>query len=121
MTNCQCESVHHFGPEELFDGPRDHFLAATGHAYMAVPATPGWRAEWVGEVCQECATTHLAEYVRQSPSADIVPTWKPAVTGVPGAWVVSCPSCGILTLDNILAACQLVERCTAANHIQEDN
>lgn len=65
---CQCESVHHFPVSDaLADGLRDHEGAGTGHAYLAVPAG-AHRADWVGEVCDECAATHMAAYLL--PEAD---------------------------------------------------
>lgn len=51
-TPCGCEDVSHF--------PVD---GGTGHPYGEVPADQQ-RAQHVGPVCDDCAQTHLAEYIR---------------------------------------------------------
>lgn len=59
MTRCQCEHVRHFpqaSEPEFADIPRD------GHAYQAVDAGEH-RAMFVGEVCDTCAATCVADYL----------------------------------------------------------
>jgi len=46
---CGCEHV-------------DHYRGGSGHPYLRAEAT-GKRALHVGYVCDECAETHMAEYL----------------------------------------------------------
>ena len=48
MTSCNCEHISH---EE-----------GTAHGYMAVPAGRQ-RAAYVGLVCDDCATGHMAQFL----------------------------------------------------------
>lgn len=67
---CNCESVHHYTVEDVPDHPE---YPRDGHPFMAVPA--GSRRAWgVGEVCDDCANTHMAPYLQpaeQAPAADL--------------------------------------------------
>lgn len=117
-TPCYCESVHHFPATTLPGELAKADGAGTGHGYMAVPATRGRSARWVGEICEDCATTHMAPYLNVD-QPEILPAWDPAIigiTGTPGAWVVTCPKCGVLTLDSLLTACTRANLCESANH-----
>lgn len=49
LVMCQCEHVDHENPP-------------AGHRYLAVPAG-SHRAQYVGPVCDECATGHLATHL----------------------------------------------------------
>lgn len=60
---CFCESVHHFTLDELPGELRNSEGVGTGHDYMAVPSTPDREAVWIGPVCEQCATSHMAPYM----------------------------------------------------------
>lgn len=49
VVMCQCEHA-------------DHDRGATGHRYLGVRAGTR-RAQYVGLICDECATGHLADYL----------------------------------------------------------
>lgn len=55
---CNCEHVCHF-PE---DSPGSEW-----HAFLAVPAGLQ-RADYVGAICDDCARTHMAEYLLPEPA-----------------------------------------------------
>lgn len=63
-TPCQCESIEHASPDQR--GLPEEFATdertGTGHPEYRV-AAGSRRAFWVGEVCDECADTHLASYL----------------------------------------------------------
>jgi hypothetical protein len=54
---CNCEHTNHFEPDARYPEPK------TMHNYLAVPATPGIVASYVGEICQDCAESCIPEFV----------------------------------------------------------
>ncbi len=66
--NCNCEHAVHFPDHELYD-PNEH-------AYLAVPASEGCVAYFVGDVCKHCATTHMATMmVREGTDEELSEVW----------------------------------------------
>lgn len=59
---CGCESWHHFADSPNGDALDADDSKRVSHAYCAVPAGRH-TARYVGKVCDECATEHLAQYV----------------------------------------------------------
>lgn len=53
---CNCESAWH-------DHEWPEYYDPNLHAHREVPADEGYEAHFVGPICRECATTHMAGYL----------------------------------------------------------
>jgi len=61
---CNCEHVNHFTEQAIVVNGRVVRQAhkRTAHRYMKVEAGEQW-AQWVGHVCDTCATTCVVDYL----------------------------------------------------------
>jgi hypothetical protein len=54
MESCCCEHTRHF---------TDQWGPQVAHDHLAVPASPGFTALYVGPICADCATDCMADYL----------------------------------------------------------
>jgi hypothetical protein len=65
---CNCESAEHFEGFEQFD--------PNAHGYHEAYAAEGCVAYFVGDICQDCADTHMKDYlVKEATEEEFSTAW----------------------------------------------
>lgn len=74
ITFCNCESAEHFEGYAQFD--------PNAHGYRKAHAADGCVAYFVGEICQECANTHMKDYlVKEATEEEFGDAWYSVTLG----------------------------------------